>query len=141
MQQANWIWMPHPGHFIAAENCKFSLNTYVGGYVVSTVGELFWENRDIQEIYAGVKDSEWLDKNRHLKGDLFKYAYKAKFGFDDIGLDRKYETMVFKARRSEHKCCPWVMVSGREVAMMGYNKPEDAVRGHLAMCKKWAAKR
>lgn len=35
----DWIWMPHPGHFIAADACMFRLCTYVGGFIVSTVGD------------------------------------------------------------------------------------------------------
>ena len=40
MKKENWVWMPHVGHFIMGHECRFRLNTYVGGYVVSTVGEL-----------------------------------------------------------------------------------------------------
>lgn len=36
----DWIWMPHPGHFICGYKCQFKLCTYVNGYIVSTVGEM-----------------------------------------------------------------------------------------------------
>jgi len=39
LPKEKWIYMPHPGHFIEASNCRFILNTYVGKYIVSTVGE------------------------------------------------------------------------------------------------------
>jgi hypothetical protein len=35
----NWVWMRHPAHFIGAGDCQFFLATYVGTYIVSTVGE------------------------------------------------------------------------------------------------------
>lgn len=40
MNRSDWVWMPHPAHFIAARHCDFRLATYVGGYIVSTVGEM-----------------------------------------------------------------------------------------------------
>lgn len=39
MKKMNWIWMPHAGHFIGGHRCSFKLNTCVGEYIVSTVGE------------------------------------------------------------------------------------------------------
>lgn len=65
----SWIWMPHAGHFCGANECNFRLNTYVGGYIVSTVGE---------------------------------YCPIIKLGkstFEEIGRNRLYETMVFKAKK------------------------------------------
>lgn len=40
------IWMPHPGHFILRRDCQFRLNTYVNGYIVSTIGELVEPGQD-----------------------------------------------------------------------------------------------
>ena len=40
MTKNEWIWMPHPGHFFMSDRCAFHLTTYVGKYIVSTVGEL-----------------------------------------------------------------------------------------------------
>ena len=76
--------MPHAGHFILGRECQFRLNTYVGKYIVSTVGEL-WNDRQIREIHASVFDPEWLKKNKHLKGDYFDAAYFKEFGFEKIG--------------------------------------------------------
>lgn len=54
MTKADWIWMPHPGHFIAAGKCQFRLNTCVGDYIVSTVGEWFPGNTNKpEEVGAG----------------------------------------------------------------------------------------
>lgn len=135
-----WIWMPHPAHFICASDCKFFLSTKVGNYIISTVGEL-WQDRQVREIHAQVHNPEWLKENRHLKGDNFDNAYMEKFGFAEIGLDRKYETMVFKAKKSNIKCCPFVIVSSQDLDMDSYNKPEEAYRGHYKLCNKWANKK
>lgn len=40
MERDKWVWMPHAGHFILGHKCQFRLCTYVGKYIVSTVGEL-----------------------------------------------------------------------------------------------------
>ena len=110
MKKENWIWMPHPGHYCCASQCLFKLNTYVGGYIVSTVGEY---------IASDNKSDE----------------------FDDVGLNRKYETMVFKAEKSDNECCPYGMESVDNVDFEGYNSSEDAMAGHYRFCKKWAKKR
>jgi len=135
-----WIWMPHVGHFICGNDCRFHLNTKVGKYIVSTVGEL-WFDRQVREIHAKVFDSKWFTKNRELKGDDFDSAYMKRFGFEEIGLGRKFETMVFRAvKDKKNKCCPYTIVVSRDLDMDGYNSAEDAYRGHLKMCKKWANK-
>lgn len=36
----DWIWDGHAGHFILAYKCGFRLNTRVGNYRISTVGDL-----------------------------------------------------------------------------------------------------
>jgi len=53
VKKENWIWMPHPAHFIAGDKCRFKLATYVGKYIVSTVGEL-WPDRDTRRIFAEI---------------------------------------------------------------------------------------
>lgn len=106
MSKDKWIWMPHAGHFICGHKCRFKLNTYVNGYIVSTVGELYFSD----------------DKE------------------ETVGCDRKYETMVFKAKKSDHKCCPYVQSNGSDIDFAGYNTPEDAYEGHLKFCNKYDKK-
>ena len=130
--------MPHAGHLILGDKCRFHLNTYVGKYIISTVGEL-WNERSVREICAGVVNPEWLNDNKHLKGDYFDAAYFNKFGYEDIGCDRKYETMVFKAKKAINKCCPFRM-AGSDLDFDAYNKAEDAYKGHMKMCNKWSVK-
>ena len=139
-QPRAWIWMAHPAHFICARDCRFHLATVVNGYIVSTVGEL-WPSRGSREIHAKVHDPAWLASNQHLLGDYFDAAYFKKFGYETIGCDRTYETMVFKAvKDAQHRCCPYRM-TGSELDFLGYNDPGDAYAGHLKLCRKWAKKR
>jgi len=109
MKKDKWVWMPHAGHLIVSNSCRFHLFTYVGKYVVSTVGE--------------------YESPRSKEGE-----------FETIGINRLYETMVFKAHKSNNKCCPYEASDYSEIDFDGYNKPEDAYKGHLKMCKKWSIK-
>ncbi len=106
----NYIWMPHPQHFIGASSCQFRLGTYVNGYIISTVGE---------------------------------YRPSSSNGEDqEIGADRKYETMVFKASKrkgKEEQCCPYQIDVSDEVDFEGYNDAVSATQGHYKFCKKYEA--
>lgn len=104
MEKSKWVYMPHAGHFIAGDSCRFRLNTYVGKYIVSTVGEYITDRGDEEEL----------------------------------GFDRKYETMVFEAHKSENKCCPYEIDASKEVEMVGYNTAGDAYEGHQKLCEKWS---
>jgi hypothetical protein len=131
---SSWIWMPHPGHFICAFDCRFHLNTKVGSVIVSTVGEYF-PDEPVREIYAGVRGIK-------LKGigDDRKQSYMKQIGYGEIGVDRKYETMVFRAQpRSglQPLCCPWEPKDYEELEAQGYNDPGKAYAGHMELCKKW----
>jgi hypothetical protein len=70
-------------------------------------------------------------------GEL-KYVGNENGPIEEIGWGRKYETMVFKAKKSSNKCCPWVQYSGSEIDMTGYNDAASAYRGHIKMCMKYA---
>lgn len=129
--------MGHAGHFILGDNCRFKLCTYIGKYIVSTVGEL-WNERGVRETHAKVHDPVWHQANKHLKGDAFDNAYFRKFGFEEIGYKRTYETMVFKARKSKLKCCPHEIQVEKDVDFNAYNTSEDAHKGHMKLCKKWS---
>jgi hypothetical protein len=135
VKKENWIWMPHPGHFCAASMCKFFLNTYVGGYVVSTVGEMLPDEtcREILAESRGIK--------LEGRGDARCADYMKKIGWEDIGFDRKYETMVFKAQKSKTLCCPWRQLRGEDKDMEGYSDAVAAFKGHMKMCKKWAKRK
>lgn len=136
MKKQNWIWMPHPGHLIVATDCRFHLNTYVGNYIVSTVGE-YEPGMEVREIQANVKGLQLEGRGDARRADAME-----KLGFTELGMDRIYETMVFKAVRAPatEACCPWRQKSGSNIDFYGYNKVEDAVAGHMKFCLKWSKK-
>jgi hypothetical protein len=125
--------MPHAGHLIVGRDCRFHLNTCVGDFIVSTLGE--WEpDSQVYEVLAQSRGI--LLRGR---GDARRADYMQKLGFQEIGSGRLYETMVFRAKASGDLCCPWVMVDGEDLDFHGYNDAGEARLGHLAMCEKWAA--
>jgi hypothetical protein len=130
--RSEWVWMPHAGHLCVGNYCRFHLNTYVGGYVVSTVGEYLPDSisRDVIADVRGIK--------LEGMGDDREYDFLKKIGFVEVGFNRKYETMVFKAKASDNKCCPYVPSDWGQLDMEGYNTPEEAAVGHMELCEKWS---
>lgn len=139
---SEWRWFGHAGHFICARWCRFHLCTQVGDYLVSTIGEL-WTERSSREIHARVHDPAWLAANQHLLGDAFDAAYMERFGFQEVGHRRLYETMVFRAGRpcSSRQCGCGLpeLADPSELDFAGYLTAAAAARGHMALCEKWAA--
>lgn len=110
MSKENWIHMPHPGHFICAYECRFRMNTWVNGYIISTIGEMI--------------------RKQPVKDEEFKY--------DEVGYNRLYETMVFKSEpKLEVACCPYRVADFSELECVGYNSDILAFAGHYAMCEKY----
>ena len=148
----SWIWMPHAGHLCVGHMCRFHLNTYVNGHIVSTVGE-YWPDAEVRRMFVEHRGTfprlyfdevgklvektpmtnEECQKLLKLKGDYFDDAYMKIFGYEDLGLNRKYETMVFPAEESENKCCLFAG-SGEALELSGYNDPVEALQGHYEMC-------
>lgn len=129
----DWVWMPHAGHFIGSNYCRFHLATYIHGYLISTVGEYFPSD--------GVREIICQTRGIHLegRGEEREEDFLNKVGFEKIGYDRTYETMVFKAKLlDEHSCCPYRAEDLIDVDFAGYNDPADAYLGHIKMCRKWA---
>lgn len=106
--------MPHPGHFLLSHYCRFFLNTYVGKYIVSTVGEL---------MIPKVIDGEIIWEPR------------------TIGAMSNYETMVFPAMESGLGCCPYETVITEELEVKHYPDRDAARKGHEQLCEKWSRKR
>lgn len=120
----SWRWFGHAGHFICAQWCRFHLTTQVGPWLVSTVG-LFVHPRHSNGSERG--EAKWLAENPNG---------------EEIGLDRFYETMVFRAGAPctvEGCGCGLPKISGHEVDFSGYNDAKAATEGHYALCEKWAA--
>lgn len=113
------IHMPHPGHVRhPPDRCQFRLNTYVNGYIVSTIGEMRGPD---YEQFAGRKASH---------AELYRPLSTQPDSF--------YETMVFRAKRAEHKCCPYRIIVSEEMETSRYADEGAAVAGHDALVKKYA---
>jgi len=108
------------------------MNTYVNGYIVSTVGE-YWPDYRIRKIIAESKKIEVIGE-----GDSWNADYMKKIGFEDIGYNRKYETMVFRAKKSEESCCPYIALNFSDLEFYGYNDAGAAFAGHNNMIKKYS---
>ena len=134
-----WEWFGHSGHLIVGRDCRFHLCTYVGGHIVSTVGE-YLPDSSVRETIADVRGVELEGI-----GDERRADYMRKIGYETIGIDRLYETMVFSV--GEERCekvecggCGMPIVDDwGELDFDGYNDAASASRGHLALCEKWAA--
>jgi hypothetical protein len=121
--QDQWKWFGTAGHFICGQWCRFHLATQVGGFLISTVGE-FVHPRHGKGNEAN--EAKWLKEN---------------WPGEEIGLNRKYETMVFKAGSvcSIPGCgCGLPEISGSEIDFSGYNVRGEAAAGHMTMCLKYA---
>lgn len=129
MSRANWVWYGHVGHLIVGRDCKYHLNTYVNGYIVSTVGEYVPDREILRIIHS--KDHELIT----ARGDEFDRVYYKKYGCEEIGCDRKYETMVFIAKKCNCGCDEYVSDRGGDVEFSSYNTSKDAFAGHVKMCE------
>lgn len=141
IHERDWKWFGNPGHLIVSRWCRFHLCTQIGAFLISTVGE-YWPERSVREIHAQFTDPTWLARNHHLKGDAFDAAYMQRFGFEEIGCGRKYETMVFCAEGScsaEGCGCGLPSINGSELDSDGYNDAGAATKGHHDMCRRWSA--
>ncbi len=129
---SKWVWMPHTGHLCVGMDCRFHLNTRVGRYVVSTVGE-YLPDSSSWHIYAQGKGVTLSGLGDDLRADFLK-----KVGYIEVGFKRTYETMVFRAKKVKDSCCPWQMDEPTELDMEGYSQAGEAYAGHLRMCAKWS---
>lgn len=134
MKKSSWVWMPHPAHFICANDCRFVLATCVGDYIVSTVGE-YVPPDSAMEIIARSRGITLSGK-----GDARRADYMRQVGFETIGCDRLYESMVFPAEPwpDNHCGCAFRPSSLTELDFKGYNSPHLAVQGHMELCQKWS---
>lgn len=75
--------------------------------------------------------------NGHIISTVGEYIPSNAKRFENVG-SKLYETMVFKAKPSKNKCCPFDQLDGCEIDGDSYDTPEQARIGHIEMCKKWA---
>lgn len=119
----DWKWFGTSGHFICGQWCRFHLCTLVGDTLVSTVGEYVHPRHG-----AGSEQTEamWLLENGPG---------------EDIGPNRKYETMTFKAGApcdADGCKCGIPRHSGTDLDFDGYNDAGSATEGHHVMCMRVA---
>ena len=82
--RSQWRWDGHAGHLIISAKCRFHLNTRIGDYRISTVGDYFPDGADTpQEIGArrthetfvfrvsgpGGGDCDWLEIDSDVYSD------------------------------------------------------------------------
>ena len=130
----SWRWYGHVGHLCVGQWCRFHLTTHVGHYLVSTLGE-YVPDETVREILANCR-------NLHLEGvgDARLYDWLNKAGYEEIGMDRVYESMVFPAGKPCHArgCgCGLPEILHPDVDFAGYLTPAAATLGHYALCEKW----
>lgn len=143
---AGWVWMPHPGHLIVSSDCRFHLTTWIpggvgtgypAGVIVSTVGE-WLPDAASREAFAEARGIKL-----HGLGDARRADWMNQCGYQEIGAGRLYETMVFPAEPKfdeDHACCPFAAADWVEIDFAGYNDHGLAYRGHLEICRRWAAR-
>ena len=135
---SKWEHFGHAAHFICGHNCRFHLATLVGKFLVSTVGELV-PDESSREIYARSKGVALKGR-----GDERLYSFLKKHGFVELGYQRTYETMVFKAGKpciAKHCHCGLPAIDGSELDFAGYNNAKAATDGHRKLCLKWSKKK
>lgn len=50
--ESEWVWCGYPGHLVASASCRFHMNTRVGDWRISTVGDYF-PSSDQKQIGLG----------------------------------------------------------------------------------------
>jgi hypothetical protein len=124
--KSEWKWFGNAGHYICAQWCRFHLCTQVGPYLISTVGAYVHPRHGMG---SEQREADWV---------------KANWPGEDIGLQRKYETMVFRAGAlcivEGCNCGIPCLDPATELDMDGYNQADEATAGHMKMCEIWAAR-
>jgi len=126
--ESEWTWFGRPGHFICGEWCHFHLCTLVGGYLVSTVGEYVHPRHNL------TNEKEWYEWRRD------------NWPGEDIGYNRKYETMVFIAGPTDCppdgeqlcKCGVPSLLDSTELEILPANDGGVATANHMLLCHKYA---
>lgn len=124
IEHRDWKWFGCPGHFICGCWCRFHLFTVIGPWMISTVGEYVHPRHSNGNERD---DKKWWNEN---------------WPGEDIGMDRKYETMVFRAGKpcnSETCMCGAPEVGSSELDFLPANTRVEATENHMQLCNHWAA--
>lgn len=134
---SEWRWYGWAGHFIGWRDCRFHLCTQIGDYLVSTVGAYLPDSR-VRDVLAPIRGIALEGQ-----GDDRETDWMRKVGYEKIGVDRTYETMVFRVSGDvcQHDDCGCGLpeIIPTELGFEGYLHPGEATRGHHAMCARVAA--
>lgn len=119
-----WEWYGMAAHFICGRWCRFHMATKIGHYAISSVGFYVPPHRSGSNERT---EAEWLKAN--------------PLG-DDIGCDRKFETMVFGFKAYcdslECNCGTPIIDASIEYDFAAANSIREARENHMKLCKKWA---
>lgn len=107
--ESEWVWCAYPGHFIASANCRMHLNTRVGNWRISTLGD-YWPHP--------------------IGGDQLRRS--------EIGWQRFYETAIVEVEGDgEHG--DGVVVGDHWIHGYEGENPLPAEIGHMEWCHRVAA--
>lgn len=132
---SKWKWFGSHGHLIVGFDCRFHMCTKVGVYLVSTVGEYF-PDEGVREIIAKHEGVELEGRGDNRRADFMR-----KVGFEKIGFNRTYETMVFEAGApcvAKDCGCGQPAINGDELEAAAYNNRAAATKGHYEICLKYS---
>ena len=135
--ESEWEWYGHAAHFLCSYACRWHLATVVGEYLISSVGA--WVPAEgTMRI-----DAEARGISLKGRGDDLEADYLKRLGYREVGLGRKFETMVFRV--GEERCqvpscmCGQPIVSDWcELAVAGSNDESAARTWHMALCERAA---
>jgi len=106
--EKDWRWQGHAGHFICSPRCLFHLNTLVGNYIISTVG-------DYRPDMEKSEKAEEIGCNRLFETYVFEGHHSCGCGCE--------------ARIPTEWC---------EIDSYCSNTAKKAREGHMEMCYKYA---
>ena len=81
---------------------------------------------------------------RYLVSTVGEYYPTGAKKPEEIGINRLYETFVFKAGKpcTAKDCgCGLPEINGIEIDSLGYNDRKSANEGHMKLCRKYARKK
>jgi len=109
-----WRWCGHAHHFIGSNRCRYHLATWVGDYLVSTVGD-YHPDGETEPMSLGLEP-----------GLFFETMVFPAHLVEDLGRD--------------DNCHGYKVSSWSEVDRWHYQSAEAANEGHLRACFTWGAR-
>lgn len=114
INQSEWVWYGQPQHFCASKDCHWHLATKVGRVLISSVGRYFpngnMDGTDGEDLSPGGR--------MHFETMVFEVTGACMCGHD----------------------CDFVSLNFNDLDCMRYHTAEEARRGHLETCLRWARK-